>query len=79
METTKRPTQLAIDGKVISIEKIGEKSLAQFKAQLKQNGLQIEDERAKRVYDACYGGKSNEEIAAMIKEAEEAAKQKTNN
>lgn len=52
----KKPTKLAICGKVISIEKIGEKSLAQFKQQLRQNKLQVSDERAEKVYNALCGG-----------------------
>lgn len=63
---TKRPTQLAIDGKVISIEKIGEKSLAQWKAQLKLAGLTIEDERAEYLYT---------ELRKQIERAEKAAQE----
>jgi len=65
-----RPQTLAICGKVINIAKIGEKSLAQFKAQLKQNGITVDDEYAKHVYDACAGGVSDEELAARIAAAE---------
>lgn len=73
---TKRPTQLAIDGKVISIEKIGEKSLAQFAAQLKQNGIVLEQERLERVYTHCRGEKTAEEqaIEAQAKAKAEQAK-----
>lgn len=72
---TKRPTQLAIDGKVISIEKIGEKSLAQWKAQLKLAGLMIEYERAEFLYT---------ELRKQIERAEQAeqkqaAQEQTNN
>lgn len=63
---TKRPTQLAIDGKVISIEKIGEKSLAQWKAQLKLAGLTIEDERAEFLYT---------ELRKQIERAEQEAQE----
>lgn len=70
---TKRPTQLAIDGKVISIEKIGEKSLAQWKAQLKLAGLTIEDERAEFLYNEL---RKQIERAAQ---AEQAAQEQTNN
>lgn len=66
-----RPQTLAIDGKVINISKIGEKTLAQFKAQLKQNGLEIEPERLQNVYDALGGGKSDEELAALAEQAEQ--------
>lgn len=48
---TKRPTKLAICGKVISIEKIGEKSLAQWKNQLKLSKVDISDAEAERVYN----------------------------
>lgn len=49
------PAQLAIDGKVISIEKIGEKTQAQFDAQLKQNGIVLDDERLQSVYETFHG------------------------
>lgn len=62
METT-TPTKLAIDGKVINIEKISEKTLAQFKAQLKQNGLTIDDARAEQVYLNCRGELTAEQAA----------------
>lgn len=55
MEATK-PTKLAIGGKVISIEKIGDKTLNQFKQQLKQKGLQISDGHAELVYSVLKGG-----------------------
>lgn len=51
----KKPTKLAICGKVISIAKIGEKSLAQFKSQLKLAGVNVSDERVSKVYAACGG------------------------
>lgn len=70
---TKRPTQLAIDGKVISIEKIGEKSLAQWKAQLKLAGLTIEDARAEFLYTEL---RKQIERAAQ---AEQAVQEQTNN
>lgn len=63
-----RPQTLAIDGKVINISKIAEKTLAQFKQQLKQNGLTIDDARAESVYNACGGGKSDEELLAAAEE-----------
>lgn len=48
METRK----LAIQGKVITFNDIASKSLAQFKQQLKQNGITIEDDQAaQRMYD----------------------------
>ena len=56
MEPTKRqmPKQLAIGGKVISIEKIGEKTQAQFAAQLKQNGIVLEEGRLTDLYNTLH-------------------------
>ena len=65
-----RPKTLAICGKVINIERIGEKSLAQFKAQLRQNGIVIDDEYASHVYESCAGGVSDAELEARIAAAE---------
>lgn len=61
------PKHLAIDGKVISIEKIGEKTQAQFAAQLKQNGIVLDDERLQSVYTTLH------DIA--VKAAEETAEE----
>ena len=66
----KRPTMLAIDGKQVNVSKIGEKTLAQFKQQLKQNGLEIDPERAASVYNSLGGGKTDAEIIAEIEAAE---------
>ena len=52
----KKVTKLAIGGKVISIEKIADKSLEQWKAQLKNAGLTIEDARAEKLYRYFKGG-----------------------
>ena len=46
----KKPTKLAICGKVISIEKIGEKSLAQWKNQLRLAGISVDEATAERLY-----------------------------
>lgn len=70
MEATNHPTKLAIDGKVINIEKIGEKTLAQFKAQLKQNGIVLEDARAEKLWLNLRGELTPEQQAA--KEAADA-------
>lgn len=67
-----RTQTLAIDGKVINVSRIGEKTLAQFKQQLKQNGLEIAPERLQSVYESLGGGKTDEELQAMIDEAEKA-------
>lgn len=56
-----KPKKLAIGGKVISIEKIGEKSLAQWKAQLKLAGVSVSDERAEMIYNLCGGRDANPE------------------
>lgn len=61
------PTQLAIEGKVISIEKIGEKTKAQFAAQLKQNGIVLNEERLQSVYETFHG--------MAVAAAEQAAKE----
>lgn len=61
------PAQLAIDGKVISIEKIEEKTQAQFAAQLKQNGIVLDDERLQSVYETFHG--------MAVEAAEQAAKE----
>ena len=65
-----KPTKLAIDGKIISIEKIAEKSLAQWKAQLKNAGLTIDDERAEKLWLNLRGELTAEQQAAKEKAAE---------
>lgn len=67
---TKRPTKLAICGKVISIEKIGEKSLAQWKNQLRLCGVSVDEATAERLYLNLRGELTPEQKAA--KEAAEA-------
>lgn len=57
-EALKHPTKLAICGKVINTEKVADKTLAQFKQQLKQNGVEVSDERAEKVYKRIGGGKN---------------------
>ena len=52
----KKPKHLAICGKVISIDKIGEKSLKQFAAQLKNAGIIADAAYIEHVYNQC-GGK----------------------
>lgn len=63
---TKMPKSLAINGKVISIERIGEKTQAQFAAHLKQNGIVLEEERLKAVYSQLH------DMAVKIAEQEQA-------
>lgn len=67
------PKQLAIDGKVISIEKIGEKTQAQFAAQLKQNGIVLEEERLASIYTTFHDMaiKASREEVQEAKEAQE--------
>lgn len=55
-----KPTKLAIDGKIISIEKIAEKSLAQWKAQLKNAGLNVAPERAEAIWRGFHKEVNNE-------------------
>ena len=62
MET--KPTKLAIDGKIISVEKIAENSLAQWKAQLKNAGLTVDDERAEKLWLNLRGELTEEQKAA---------------
>ena len=79
-----KPTKLAIDGKIISIEKIEEKSLAQWKAQLKNAGLNVDDERAEKLWLNLRGELTAEQAAAKAaaeakaKAAQEAAEAKFN-
>ena len=70
-EQFSRPQSLAIDGKVISIASIATKSVKQFAAHLKQNGIVLDEARLQSVYDACGGGKSDEELEAAAKAAQE--------
>ena len=67
-EQFSRPQTLAIDGKVISIANIATKSVKQFAAQLKQNGIVLDEARLQSVYDACGGGKSDEELQALAEQ-----------
>lgn len=56
-----KPKKLAICGKVISIEKIGEKSLAQWKAQLKNAGVTADAAYIEHVYKQCGGRDAKKE------------------
>lgn len=68
--TEKKPKKLAICGKIINVEKIGEKSLAQFRQQLKQNGVTVEEATLERLWMNLRGELTDEQKAA--KEAAEA-------
>ena len=72
----KKPTKLAIAGKVIDISKIGEKTLAQFKAQLKQNGVVISDDTAHRLWCNLRGELTEEQQAAKAAAEAKAAELK---
>ena len=61
---TKKPTKLAICGKVISIEKIGEKSLAQWKNQLRLCGVSIDEQTAEKLWLNLRGELTEEQKAA---------------
>lgn len=52
METKKR--KLGIDGKTVDITNIADKSLAQFRQQLKQNGVVLSEERLESVYNSLH-------------------------
>ena len=47
---------LAVGGKSVNIAKIAQKTLAQFKQQLKQNGINLTDEHAAKLYAKLGGG-----------------------
>lgn len=47
----KHATKLALCGKVVNIEKILEKSKAQFAAQLKQNGIELPAAELETLYN----------------------------
>lgn len=57
----KKPTKLAICGKVISIKKIGEKSLKQFASQLKLAGVTADAAYIEHVYNKCGGRDAKKE------------------
>lgn len=46
-----RPKEIGILGKLISVEKISEKTKEQFATQLKQNGIVLSDQHLQSVYD----------------------------
>ena len=73
---TKKPTKLAIGSKIINIEKIGEKSLAQFRQQLKQNGVTIEDAASERLWMNLRGELTDEQKAAKEAAEKHAAEMK---
>ena len=69
----KKPTKLAICGKVISIEKIGEKSLAQWKNQLRLANVSVDDATAERLWYNLRGELTEEQKAAKAEAEAKAA------
>lgn len=65
--------KLFIQKKSINIEKIAEKSLAQFRAQLKQAGVEISDERSEEIYKTL---RHEHEVPAEVLAAKEAAEKR---
>lgn len=68
--------RLAIKGKVITFNDIENKSLAQFKQQLKQNGVVIKDETAHRLWCNLRGELTEEQQAAKAAAEAKAAEMK---
>lgn len=68
--------RLAIGGKVITFNDIESKSLAQFKQQLKQNGVVIEEETAHRLWCNLRGELTEEQQAAKAAAEAKAAELK---
>lgn len=64
--------KLAIGGKVITIERIAEKSYKQFRQQLIQAKAQVSEETAKRIFARLHDGET-EEIKAAKAEAQDKA------
>ena len=68
--------RLAIGGKVIVFNDIQSKSLAQFKQQLKQNGVTVEEETAHRLWCNLRGELTEEQKAAKAEAEAKAAELK---
>ena len=73
---TKKPTKLAIGGKVISIEKIGEKSLVQWKNQLRLANINVDEATAERLWLNLRGELTDEQKAAKAEVEAKAAEMK---
>ena len=56
--------RLAIGGKIITFNDLDAKSLAQFKQQLRQNGITVADETAERLYKNLRGEMTEAQAAA---------------
>ena len=68
--------RLAIQGKVITFNDVTSKSLAQFKQQLKQNGVTIEDETAHRLWCNLRGELTDDQKSAKAAAEAKAAEMK---
>lgn len=64
---------LGINGKVVDITNIASKSKAQFKAQLKQAGVEIDDERLESVYTQLHNEAVDAAATADMTEEEKTA------
>lgn len=64
---------LGINGKVVDITNIASKSKAQFKAQLKQAGVEIDDERLESVYTQLHNEAVDAEATKDMTEEEKIA------
>lgn len=65
--------KLAIAGKVIDISKIGEKSQAQFAAQLKMVGVVLPEARLAELYTQLHDGAVTEKKVATMSDEEREA------
>ena len=68
--------RLAIQGKVITFNDIISKSFTQFKQQLKQNGVTVDEETANRLYLNLRGDQTEEQKAAKAAAEAKAAEMK---
>lgn len=66
-------SKLGINGKVVDISNIANKTKAQFKAQLKQAGVEIDDERLESVYTQLHNEAVDAEATANMTEEEKQA------
>lgn len=64
---------LGINGKTVDITNIASKSKAQFKAQLKQAGVEIDDERLEAVYTQLHNEAVDAEATANMTDEEKKA------
>ena len=65
--------KLGIMGKVVDITNIANKTKAQFKAQLKQAGVVIDEERLESVYTQLHNEAVDEQATAGMTEEEKTA------